>query len=150
MLLRPGGVSVEELEAELGPVDRPPPPNTDAGASGATQLPFTSPGQMLSHYAPTLPVRLNADKVDAREVLIALGTPSSQPDGALYTLNLSESGDLQEAAANLFRFLHEADAVGLERGAVGIAVVPVPNVGLGLAMNDRLNRAAATRPPADA
>jgi L-threonylcarbamoyladenylate synthase len=89
-------------------------------------------------------VRLNATHVTAAEVLLSLG-PQPLP-GALATLSLSDSGDLQEAAANLFRLMHEADALGLARGAAGIAVMPIPDRELGLAINDRLGRAAADRP----
>jgi len=100
---------------------------------------------MLSHYAPSLPMRLNVDSVSASEVLLAFG-PTPCP-GAAFVLNLSPSSDLQEAAANLFKMMHEADAKGKELGATGICVMPIPSTGLGLAMNDRLGRAAADRPP---
>ncbi|MDO8605405.1 MAG: L-threonylcarbamoyladenylate synthase [Phaeospirillum sp.] len=124
-LLRPGGVAVEALEAALGgPLSRP----TDSPDAPR------SPGQLESHYAPSLPVRLNAAEAGVGEALLGFG-----PGPA--TLNLSPSGDLAEAAANLFAMLRALDRPDL----VGIAVAPVPEHGLGLAINDRLRRAAAPR-----
>ncbi len=123
-LLRHGGVPVEALEAILGPLAAP--------GDG----PLKSPGQLDSHYAPRLPVRLEASEAKADEALLAFGP--EVPDG----LNLSPSGDLVEAAANLFAFLRRLDRPGL----AGIAVMPIPDRGLGRAINDRLRRAAAPRP----
>ncbi|WP_416899579.1 MAG: L-threonylcarbamoyladenylate synthase [Minwuia sp.] len=124
-LLRPGGVAAEEIEAVVGPLARP---KTDPNAP-------QSPGMLVSHYAPARPVRLNAAEAGDDEILLGFGPDA--PDGP----NLSRDGDLVEAAANLFRMLHELD------GADGraIAVMPVPETGLGLAINDRLRRAAADR-----
>ncbi|MFA7431674.1 MAG: Sua5 family C-terminal domain-containing protein, partial [Rhodospirillaceae bacterium] len=93
------------------------------------------PGQLLSHYAPDRPVRLNATEARPGEALLGFGPAP----GA--TLNLSQSGDLVEAAANLFASLHALD----DARFTGIAVMPVPDRGLGLAVNDRLRRAAAPR-----
>ncbi|WP_054002700.1 L-threonylcarbamoyladenylate synthase [Shimia sp. SK013] len=124
-LLRPGGLPLEALEAALG-------------ASLALYQDgdaLTAPGQMTSHYAPGAPVRLNAIKVKTTERLLGFG----KVDGA--TLNLSPSGDLTEAAANLFHHLHRLD----QEGDTPIAVSPVPEHGLGRAINDRLRRAAAPR-----
>jgi L-threonylcarbamoyladenylate synthase len=131
-LLRPGGVPAEAIEALLGaPLER-------AAANEAV----TAPGMLASHYAPHLPVRLEASHVEPSEALLDFG-----PDGvagigeAAAVRNLSPSGELVEAAANLFAYLAELDA----SGASGIAVAPVPAHGLGEAINDRLRRAAAPR-----
>ncbi len=98
-----------------------------------------SPGQLSSHYAPTLPVRLDA--VDARpaEALLAFGKDA--PQGFAETLWLSRNSDLAEAAANLFAMLRQLDRPEFS----GIAVMPIPESGLGRAINDRLRRAAAPR-----
>ena len=101
-----------------------------------------SPGLLSSHYAPSLPVRLNAETVDADEALLSFGAPLS---GAGATVSLSASGDTAEAAAHLFEGLRALDAEGQRRGLRGIAVMPVPATGLGLAIRDRLQRAAAPR-----
>ncbi|MGB3246459.1 MAG: L-threonylcarbamoyladenylate synthase [Sulfitobacter sp.] len=122
VLLRSGGVPVEALEAALGQTLAQP-ANTS----------ITAPGQMASHYAPAAKVRLNA--AEAREGEVLLGFGKLQCD-----LNLSPSGDLREAAAHLFEYLHQLDALGRP-----IAVSPVPEHGLGAAINDRLRRAAAPR-----
>jgi L-threonylcarbamoyladenylate synthase len=89
---------------------------------------------LTRHYAPEAPVRLEAEGPRPGEVFLAFGPALAGPD----VLNLSPSGDLEEAAAILFTFLREADA----RGASGIAVAPIPEAGLGEAINDRLRRAA--------
>jgi len=122
VLLRSGGVPPEEIEAALG---------ASLLASEGTAI--TAPGQLSSHYAPRGAVRLNATKARADEQLLGFGPV----DGIL---NLSAKGDLAEAAANLFRYLHLLDAMGGP-----IAVAPVPMHGLGRAINDRLTRAAAPR-----
>src|SRR6056297_173437 len=124
VLLRPGGVPVEALEAALGQPVRMR--AEDAGLS--------APGQMRSHYAPGARVRLEARERQAGEVMLGFGAVAAD-------LNLSPSGDLIEAAANLFHHLHALDATG----AAGIAVSPIPERGLGRAINDRLRRAAAER-----
>ena len=95
----------------------------------------SAPGQLESHYAPRAALRLNAKAPKPGEAYLAFG---SAP-GARF--NLSPDGDLSEAAANLFRLLHELDAAGVE----AIAVAPIPAEGLGEAINDRLKRAAAAR-----
>ena len=130
-LLRPGGVTRDQLEAVIGPLAGP-----DL-AWGATQL--RSPGQLASHYAPARPLRLDAATVAADEALLAFG--QNPLKGAAATLNLSEAGDLEEAAANLFAMLRALDRP--EHRA--IAVMPIPAHGLGEAMRDRLMRAAAPR-----
>ncbi|MGV8986221.1 MAG: L-threonylcarbamoyladenylate synthase [Cypionkella sp.] len=123
-LLRPGGVAVEEIEAVTGPLiigGHGPRPN--------------APGQLASHYAPDAPVRLEACDPRPGEVRLGFGPGAAD-------LNLSPKGDLIEAAANLFHMLREADRLAQGRP---IAVAPVPEKGLGRAINDRLRRAAAPR-----
>jgi L-threonylcarbamoyladenylate synthase len=101
--------------------------------------PVTSPGQLARHYAPDTALRLGATEVSSDEALLAFGR--DVPKGARLTLNLSEAGDLAEAAANLFAALRELDAAG----ASAIAVMPIPDRGLGEAIIDRLQRAAKAR-----
>lgn len=120
-LLRPGGLAQEEIERVAGPLAK-------AGEA------ITAPGQLASHYAPGAPVRLNANTAHPGEALLGFGPMASD-------LNLSLSGDLVEAAVNLFHHLHALDALGQP-----IAVAPIPECGLGRAINDRLRRAAAPRP----
>lgn len=136
-VLRPGGVTAEEIEAVIGPVARPLP----LSAAAATRT-LRSPGMMVSHYAPSLPVRLEAREVRADEALLAFG-PALPGAGAMW--QLSEARDLGEAAARLFAGLRWLDAEGRRRGLARIAVMPVPRDGLGAAINDRLERAAAPR-----
>ncbi len=132
-LLRPGGIAVEALEEASGlPVERP------AGAGAAIE----APGMLASHYAPNAAMQLEARRVAAGDALIRFaGAAVEGEDGARLVLDLSPSGDLAEAAANLFDYMKKADA----SGAAHIAVTPVPNRGLGEAINDRLKRAAAPR-----
>ena len=123
-LLRAGGIPAEALEACLGrPLAHPADPASPK-----------APGQLASHYAPAGKVRLDAPSAEKGEVLLGFGPVDAE-------LNLSPSGDLTEAAANLFACLHKLDAMGAER----IAVSPIPDHGLGAAINDRLRRAAAPR-----
>jgi L-threonylcarbamoyladenylate synthase len=129
-LLRPGGATREAIEAVIGPVAL-----SHAVPSGNAA--HKSPGQLASHYAPARPVRLDATSVTADEGLLAFGP--QPPAGANQVLNLSVSGDLTEAAANLFAHLRALDQPANAR----IAVMPIPQTGLGLAINDRLRRAAA-------
>ena len=119
-LLRPGAVTREELEAVAGPLD--------TGDEG-----HRSPGRLTLHYAPDAPVRINVTTLHRGELLLGFG-----PGVGEERWSLSPSGDLREAAANLFRRLREADR---EKPA-GIAVSPIPKAGLGEAINDRLSRAA--------
>jgi L-threonylcarbamoyladenylate synthase len=128
-LLRPGGLARRRLEAILGPLAAP-----ESGAAAPR-----SPGQLASHYAPALPVRLDARSVGPDEALLAFGP--DLPEGALAVANLSATSDLGEAAANLFAMLRRLD----RSGARAIAVMPVPGEGLGEAINDRLRRAATPR-----
>jgi L-threonylcarbamoyladenylate synthase len=132
VLLRPGGVSLEALEAEIGPIAR---------VACATAAP-AAPGMLLSHYAPTLPLRLNASTAGPDEALLAFGPPLP---GAKCLFQLSAGQNLGEAAARLFEGLHQLDAQGATPGLARIAVMPIPGHGLGLAINDRLNRAASPR-----
>jgi L-threonylcarbamoyladenylate synthase len=137
VLLRPGGIAVEELETCLGPIQRGTPLAVTHGSEG-----LRSPGLMVSHYAPGLPVRLDAEEVAADEALLAFGPPLP---GALCQFQLSSSSDTIEAAARLFEGLRWLDIEGARLGAKNIAVMPIPNGGLGAAVNDRLLRAAAPR-----
>lgn len=129
-LLRPGGVTRESLESVVGAISV-----SDALPEGESAR--KSPGQLASHYAPSRPVRLGAMTVGPDEALLAFGP--HPPDGAIKTCNLSPGADLAEAAANLFAHLRALDRPGVSR----IAVMPVPETGLGRAINDRLRRAAA-------
>jgi L-threonylcarbamoyladenylate synthase len=137
ILLRPGGVSVEDLEVCLGPIQRGLP-----HAEGGASQPLRSPGLAVSHYAPDLPVRLSAERVAADEALLAFGRPLP---GARCQFQLSSSYNTVEAAARLFEGLRWLDAEGVRLGIARIAVMPVPEAGLGEAINDRLRRAAAPR-----
>lgn len=132
-LLRPGAVTREALEAVLGPL----------GPADDDPTRPRSPGQLARHYAPGVPVRLNVKAPAPGEALLTFG-----PDlrAGEHVRNLSESGDLTEAAANLFAMLRALDRPDV----TAIAVAPVPEVGLGVAINDRLQRAAAAHRPDDA
>ncbi len=132
-LLRPGGVALEALEEVIGPVLQ------EGGDASAP----CSPGQLASHYAPVLPLRLDATAAGRHEALLAFGPA---PPGAGLVWNLSERGDLAEAAARLFAGLRDLDAVAGREGLSGIAAMSIPGHGLGLAIRDRLRRAAAPRP----
>jgi L-threonylcarbamoyladenylate synthase len=118
-LLRPGSVTRAQIEAVAGPL-------AEAGDDAKR-----SPGRMARHYAPNAPVRLNVTEVKGQDVLIGFGAVRGD-------LSLSPSGDLREAAANLFSMLRKADALN----PTGIAIAPIPAEGLGEAINDRLSRAA--------
>lgn len=120
-LLRPGGLPINGIEAALGA------PLVKAGDA------ISAPGQMASHYAPRAAMRLNVHHPNKNEVFLGFGNMACD-------VNLSETGDLIEAAATLFDALHQLDAL-----ARPIAVAPIPETGLGLAINDRLRRAAAPR-----
>ena len=127
VLLRPGGLPTEAIEAAL---------NTEL-VHWEEGSEISAPGQLSSHYAPSAPVRLNADAPRAGELYLGFG----DKDG---DMNLSPSGDLREAAAQLFACLHALDVKGRL-----IAVAPIPETGLGRAINDRLMRAAAPREVSD-
>lgn len=138
VLLRHGGLPVEAIEAVIGRVGRPLP----LSAAEATRS-LRSPGMLLSHYAPGLPVRLKAEQVTPDEALLAFGPQPLPGAGALW--NLSPTGDLAEAASRLFGGLRWLDAQGARLGLARIAAMSVPEAGLGEAINDRLTRAAAPR-----
>ena len=136
MLLRPGGLPREEIERVLGHALTQAPP--DAESESGQPL---APGMLASHYAPRTRVRLNANSVAPDEALLAFGAPVAGAESASSVMNLSAQGDLNEAAANLFGYLRALDA----KAARTIAVMPIPNHGLGEAINDRLRRAAVGR-----
>lgn len=127
-LLRPGGVPVEAIEAITGPLAAP------------GEGPVQAPGMLSRHYAPDRPVRLDAREKRAGEALLGFGPGMDDAD-----LNLSAGGDLAEAAANVFAMLRALDRPDV----AAIAVAPVPESGLGLAINDRLRRAAAATLPSE-
>lgn len=126
VLLRPGGLSQEQIEAIVDEIDSSP------------QNTIKAPGMMVSHYAPTLPLRLNVFDPLKDEAYLAFGPT---PHEGKHVLNLSQGGNLTEAAANLFKMLRALDRSPYR----SIAVSPIPFTGLGQALNDRLARAAAPR-----
>ncbi len=130
-LLRPGGISADQIETALGERLAPLPQSFGAPRS---------PGQLISHYAPCARVRLNVAAPEPGEALLAFGPQIPPHCGPM--INLSETRNLREAAANLFAALRALDA----EGCSSIAVLPIPGEGLGEAINDRLLRAAAPRP----
>ena len=136
-LLRPGGLTAEAIEALIGPIGRA---ITPAEAEQSRSL--RSPGLLVSHYAPGLTVRLNATDIADDEALLAFGPPLP---GAGVAFELSRAADPVEAASRLFEGLRWLDREGARLGLRGIAVMPVPDAGLGAAINDRLQRAAAPR-----
>lgn len=129
-LLRSGGIPVEAIEEALG--QKLVLPDNEK---------ITAPGQLKSHYAPNATLRLNAGKPE-NEAWLGFG-PNEHD---VPSLNLSPSGDLREAAANLFAYLRKLDQMATENALSKIAVAPIPMHGLGTAINDRLERAAAPRP----
>lgn len=130
ILLRPGSLSLDRVHDVCGnPVILP----HDLDAPDT----ILSPGQMRRHYAPRIPVRLNASSAGKDEAFLAFG-PGGHDEQSYPTLNLSKTGNITEAASNLFSMLHTLE----ESGAIAIAIAPIPNTGLGLAINDRLTRAA--------
>lgn len=133
-LLRPGGIAREDIEAVLGaPLFAPEGDGTTAPQA---------PGMLTSHYAPNAPLRLNATDVRPGEALLAFGRPLPEAaEQAVAIENLSPGGDMVEAATRLFSALRALDGVA----ASGIAAMPIPDEGLGEAINDRLRRAAAPR-----
>ena len=126
-ILRDGGITREALQRVV--------PDLQV-YTNATDAP-KAPGQLASHYAPDVPVRLNAESVGAQEALLAFG-PDFHIKGGVMRLSLSPEGNLQEAGANLFAMLRQLD----QPEYIGIAVMPIPETGLGVAINDRLRRAA--------
>lgn len=136
LLLRPGGLAREAIEAEIGPVALPSPVPT----AEEDDAPRLSPGLLSSHYAPAIPVRLNAREPRSGEAFLGFGAPG--PGIRAPDLQLSVGGDTTEAATHLFASLRALDRPPF----TGIAVMPIPESGLGAAINDRLRRAAAPRP----
>ena len=130
ILLRPGGVARADIERVI---EKPL-----ANADGRR---IEAPGMMTSHYAPNVKMRLNATSQKDGEAFLGFGEIS----GGERALNLSPSGDLREAAANLFKHLHALDRMAAAHGLKTIACAPVPLEGLGEAINDRLKRAASPR-----
>jgi L-threonylcarbamoyladenylate synthase len=133
LLLRPGGLAADEIASAAG---------RDLQRREGPAAIIEAPGMLASHYAPGAAVRLNARSVEPGEALIRFGgadIPGMEKAAA--NLDLSPSGDLAQAAANLFEYLKRADASGAQR----IAVTAIPDQGLGEAINDRLARAAAPR-----
>lgn len=131
LLLRPGGIARADIERLIGkPLEAP--------ATSAIE----APGMMQNHYAPLAPLRLGATEQRPGEAFLGFGKNAGRNDAVL---NLSECGDLVEAAANLFSHLRALDELCAEKGLRGIAAAPVPDEGLGEAINDRLARAAAPR-----
>jgi L-threonylcarbamoyladenylate synthase len=136
LLLRPGGLPREDIERVLGQkLVRAP---EDTGTMDAQPL---APGMLASHYAPRAHVRLNAQDLNSGEALLAFGPQFVPGSEHAIVMNLSEAGDLVEAAANLFGYLRDLDA----KGPRAIAVMPIPHEALGEAINDRLQRAAIPR-----
>ncbi|WP_207907706.1 L-threonylcarbamoyladenylate synthase [Ancylobacter aquaticus] len=140
VLLRPGGLPREAIEAALGFPLADTAPSLETAGSQTAPL---APGMLASHYAPSVPVRLDVHHVQPGETLLTFaGARPPGSEAAALVRDLSPSGDLVEAASRLFALLRELDA----GGAGGIAVVPLPRHGLGEAIADRLRRAAAPRP----
>lgn len=128
LILRPGSITFDELSRLVK--------NIAVAPEGSKVI---APGMNASHYAPNHTMRLNATSVEQDEALLAFG--GNVPQGAFFTENLSESANLEEAAANLFRMLRILDGTKAKR----IAVMPIPEEGLGVAINDRLKKAAAPK-----
>jgi L-threonylcarbamoyladenylate synthase len=138
VLLRPGGLPREAIEKVLGA------PLAVTGGADTSASPL-APGMLASHYAPRARLRLNARDAGPEEAMLAFGPPPAGAGTARVLLNLSDKGDLAEAAANLFSHLRALDSAGV----AAIAVMPIPRKGLGEAINDRLRRAAAPRHDTD-
>jgi L-threonylcarbamoyladenylate synthase len=130
VILRLGGLPIDAIRQCIGDV---------AKFDQSADQPIKSPGQLLRHYAPSIPLRIGCDNPQPNEALLAFGP--DVPDGFKAVLNLSVGADLIAAAANLYKFLHQLDDAQYS----GIATMPIPQSGLGLAINDRLSRAARGR-----
>ncbi|MFL2919007.1 MAG: L-threonylcarbamoyladenylate synthase [Thalassobaculaceae bacterium] len=124
-ILRPGSITKIDIENDFAPI-----------ILTSKMAKITAPGMLESHYAPNCKVRLNASCIQTGEVFLGFGK-----NALAGSKNLSETGELNEAAANLFRMLRDID----QNNIAGIAVAPIPEHGLGIAINDRLKRAAAPR-----
>ena len=123
IIYRHGGITKERLEKKVNEKI------IDLKHADFSEKSNISPGMLKKHYSPTVPLRINITNPRSDEILIGFGEKYKEP-------NLSKSGDLDEAAANLFYFLEKYEAKGNK-----IAIVPIPNIGIGVAINDRLNRA---------
>ena len=134
VVLRPGGVTIEEIEKKLGR-------RLLKLSSPENGSEIIAPGMMKSHYAPKCKLNLNIKTPNASELFLGFG---EMPKGSL-GLNLSQNGSLEEAAANLFAALTDIDEMATLMKLHTISVAPIPNVGLGIAINDRLKRAAAPK-----
>jgi L-threonylcarbamoyladenylate synthase len=130
-ILRPGGITREQLERVVGAIEVVSTTQSESGGA------LPSPGMLEKHYAPNLPLRLNAENAADDEALLTFG-PDAFVKGGAVRLNLSANGDLTEAAANLFAMLRQLDRPNLR----GIAAMKIPEKGLGVAINDRLRRAS--------
>ena len=132
VILRPGYITKEDVEEVVGKVEKYDPEKIASGKEGNKPM---APGQLKSHYAPRIPLIMNATHFPADYAILAFGKVSGDihPD-----LNLSEKGDLVEAAGNLFDYMRRLDTFPYK----GIAVTPVPDEGIGVAINDRLRRAS--------
>jgi L-threonylcarbamoyladenylate synthase len=137
VILRPGGITRDAINDVLNQAGHRLLEQTIAGNDDKRPV---SPGQLASHYAPQLGVRMNATNAEDTEIAIGFGSQMHEAP-----LNLSLSGNLTEAAANLFALLHKADKLGAKQNATHIAIAPIPDHELGEAINDRLRRASAPR-----
>ena len=125
VLLRPGGIALEDLQNIIE-------------ITTSTSDDIKAPGQMLKHYSPSCPIRINAESFKQDEAALCFGETNRSENA----INLSLAGDLEEAARNLFDHLHVLEEMVLKKNLKGIAVTPIPNIGLGVTINDRLIRAA--------
>ena len=132
VILRPGYITKEDIEKVVGDVENYDPEKIASGKDGNKPI---APGQLKSHYAPRIPLVMNATSFPADYAVLAFG---KVPDDIRPDLNLSENGDLAEAACNLFDYMRRLDTFPYK----GIAVMPVPDKGIGVAINDRLRRAS--------
>jgi L-threonylcarbamoyladenylate synthase len=128
-ILRPGSITKQNIEAVIE--------KKVLGESKSTII--LAPGQLKSHYAPVSNIRLNVNDPEPSELLLGFGNVANA------ALNLSLSGDLHEAAANLFKMLSNIDQKAIKNGRRSIAISPIPEKGVGIAINDRIKRAAADR-----
>lgn len=141
VLRRPGGVTLEELQDVCGPIIVA---EHETAEDGTTRP--NAPGQLSSHYAPSLPVRLDATHIKPGEAFLTFDNQKAEGPHPDLTLNLSPDGNVEEAARRLFASLRQLDQAAIRQGLTGIAVAPLPEAGLGRALKDRLKRAAAPRP----
>ncbi|MEM9898456.1 MAG: Sua5/YciO/YrdC/YwlC family protein, partial [Pseudomonadota bacterium] len=139
-IIRPGSITIEDISEKT---DVAVNLSNDAAAESPGAIKPIAPGQLASHYAPVTTVRLNAASPDENEAFLAFR--SSGDLEAPYSEVLSQSGDLKEAATNLYEMLWRLDALAIANSLDRIAVAPIPDDGIGAAINDRLRRAAAPR-----